>query len=892
MRKNKVRTIVTVIGIVLSAAMFTAVTTIISSLLGYFREVEIDQSGDWHIHAMAVSGENASAAAGDARVEKCSMLENIGYAAIDSRNPDKPYACVQGGDDTFFGSMPVHLTRGRLPLASNEVLIPEHLASNGGVHFAVDQVIELELGSREGRGELEGVVFDQSNPFYEELETLSGGEKRSFAIVGFYERPDFEPYSAPGYTFLTKMDGVSASKTYECYFRIRDPQKNLNAFAEQNMLREYAWEEHTGLLALEGYSRYDNINRVMTNFAAILFVLIFAGSVALIFSAFSISVSERTRQFGLLASVGATRKQIRRSVFTEALALSAVGIPLGILSGVGGIALTLYLLRDKFAGLISNSDLPMHITVTWPALAISAAVALVTVLVSAWIPSRRAMKVSPIEAIRQARDVKSKGRADRSVSAGPIARIFGVEGVLASKYYKRSHRKYVATIISLAMSVVLFVSASALCMYLSSSVGAVDNTMDFDGYYSNMPASDFDRFGAAFREQTTALAAYVGQNEREDREFRYAYLTAANCTEDYMRYLKVSRGSADVSMNRNAAVFYMDDDSFRALIEKYGLDEADYFTDGTGKALALNHDNAPYYTENERHSYVFDYLKSGETSVMLAKPIPELEGYSVSGVYWTGSAYGEGELRAYYVPTDEECEFDANDRPVGQPTALLEYEEIAVGKLITDEVVGAFSYFNLELIFPASAYKGSSGDMNVFFRSDNVQKTISAMTAVMEAGGATVPSRAFYDATEDTRLMNNVITIIKVFSYGFIALISLISVANVFNTVTTNVALRRRDYAMLRSMGMTKKGINRMTNYECLIYGSRALLIGFPVALLFTYAVYRVASDAARMKFTIPVTAAAIAAASVFIVVFASMIYSTGKLKKDNPIDALKDENI
>ena len=162
----------------------------------------------------------------------------------------------------------------------------------------------------------------------------------------------------------------------------------------------------------------------------------------------------------------------------------------------------------------------------------------------------------------------------------------------------------------------------------------------------------------------------------------------------------------------------------------------------------------------------------------------------------------------------------------------------------------------------------------------------------MDDAGIAYSDSSFYDVNEEYRVMNNIVTIVKVFSYGFITLISLIAVANVFNTVSTNVALRRRDYAMLRSMGMTGKGINRMSNYECLIYGSRSLLIGLPIAILITYLIHLVAYEANVMRFRLPWTAIAIAIVSVFLVVFLSMLYSTGKLKKDNPIDALKDENI
>lgn len=888
MKKNRVRTIVTIIGIVLSTAMFTAVTTIISSLLGYFREAEVFQSGDWHIHAASVPGETARLAAEDQRIQKALFLENMGYAPVDSQNADKPYLCVFAADEAFFDSMPVHLTEGRLPISSNEIIVPLHLMTNGGVSVSVGDVLELNIGSRVLSGEGEGIRLSQNNMYMYDEEKLVPGTEKGFAVVGVYERPDFEPYSAPGYSVITSRSGeLDPAKLYEAYYRVENPVKNLDSFVE-DYLGEFESEPHSGLLALEGYTGYDNITTVLTNFAVILFVLIFLGSVSLIYSAFSISVSERTKQFGLLASVGATRKQIRSSVITEALTLSAVGIPLGVASGIGGIALTLFLLKDKFASLL-GSNLPMHITVTWPAVAIAAAVALLTVLVSAWIPSRRAMRISPMEAIRQSRDIRVKGRS----AARLFTRLFGAEGVLARKYYSRSRKKYRATIISLAMSVILFVAASGFCMYITRSAKAVDNRPNFDGYYSFVSPEELYRIRSAAAEQTKELKAYILLDE-QDEQIRYAYINKANATPEYLDFLSVRHGNMPTAVEPNVGFRYLDDVSFRQLLSENGISEDGFFTPGARKALAVNCESSTVYTRNTRVSYVFDYLKSGTASILVSKPVEIPEGCShMNGVFWTGDSYGEGEMRAYFTSSDVEyIEVDDFVRPIGQPTALLEYEEIEIGALLEKEPVGVSDHFKMELIFPMSAYEGESELVSLFFNSDDVQKSIDSLTKVMEDNGIKVDPNGFYDFTENGRTMNNIVTIIKVFSYGFIALISLISVANVFNTVTTNVALRRRDYAMLRSMGMTKKGMNRMTNYECLIYGSRSLLIGLPIAIGVTYLIFRAAADAADMKFTLPWTAIAIAVASVFLVVFVSMLYSTGRLKKDNPIDALKDENI
>ena len=342
----------------------------------------------------------------------------------------------------------------------------------------------------------------------------------------------------------------------------------------------------------------------------------------------------------------------------------------------------------------------------------------------------------------------------------------------------------------------------------------------------------------------------------------------------------------------------MDDAAFRELLKKNGFAETGWFDPEDPKAIVINSASVPVYERQDngnytRVNYVFDFLKKGVDVIRLALEPDPPEGYDRSGNYWSGDVFGEGELLCYYSPRgEEEVAYDDHGRPIGQPTAVPKFEKVKIGVLIEESPCGGFIAGTIKLIYPMSVYTGDCDTVRFYFRSDRTSASIDAMTAILEDNNIAVSDRSFYDVTEEYRVMNNIVTIIKVFSYGFIALISLISIANVFNTVTTNVALRRRDYAMFRSMGMTSKGMNRMSNFECLIYGTRSLLIGLPIAALLSFLIYKVASDASVMRFELPWTAIAIAVVCVFLVVFLSMLYSTHKLKRDNPIDALKDENI
>ena len=195
----------------------------------------------------------------------------------------------------------------------------------------------------------------------------------------------------------------------------------------------------------------------------------------------------------------------------------------------------------------------------------------------------------------------------------------------------------------------------------------------------------------------------------------------------------------------------------------------------------------------------------------------------------------------------------------------------------------------LESVIPEAALN-QFRNTEYFLTSSNHAASFENLATMLTENG--LSSRQLFDYAANAETNRNVITIIRVFAYGFIVLISLIAAANVFNTISTNISLRRREFAMLKSVGMTQKGFRRMMNCECLLYGSKALLLGLPVSCGITYLIYRAVTTAYETFFHLPWAAIGIAVLSVFLVVFATMIYAMRKAKKDNPIDALKNENL
>lgn len=897
LKKNRTRTVVTIIGIMLSAAMICASTTFVSSMQNFVLRCEIYSSGDWHGAVYDAAYKDYEDIRDSGKVSSAAYAQVLGYAKIDSANEHKPYLYVLGGDvaSGYFETMPVHLILGTLPKDSTEIILPEHLTSNGKVNYKLGDTVTLEVGDRT----LDGRRLGQDTPVYTydsetQVEIMSGErlentDPRTYTVVGIYERPAFEDYSAPGYTALTAADTKSADQSpIHCYFKLHKPAGVYDFMKEMGYTQEYRYAYNTKVLLYSGTAPFDSFLTAFYSLAAIIIALIVFGSVSLIYNAFSISVSERTRQFGLLSSVGATRKQLRRMVLFEALAVSIVGIPLGILVGIGGIGITLLLIGDKFSSIV-RADIPMRICVSWQAVVIAAVIALITVLISAWIPSKRATGVSAVEAIRQSMDIKVSGRPVRTSKLA--YKLFGLPGVLAGKHYKRNRKKYRTTVVSLFMSIVLFVSAAAFTDYMMESAEGGLASDQFDLIY----AAESDA-SAAMRPDALLELLFSEQNVTGGTYTKKQFLQG-DISREYVTAMFAGR-FADFGMEREDAapkdlgisgyLYFVADAEFNRLLEKYNLKEADYYDRDNPLGIALDR-NIEFDRRLEKY-VTLDTLK-GDGCVIEGLYYVEIDGY-----YRKDSRIDEnGNKVVLYQNRDNEN--DIIELPYEESFAkytlrsekTIEEAPFFVSRSTPVAINMIYPYSMLESVVPKAALN-QFRNTEYFLTSSNHAASFENLATMLTENG--LSSRQLFDYAANAETNRNVITIIRVFAYGFIVLISLIAAANVFNTISTNISLRRREFAMLKSVGMTQKGFRRMMNYECLLYGSKALLLGLPVSCGITYLIYRAVTTAYETSFHLPWAAIGIAVLSVFLVVFATMMYSMSKVKKDNPIDALKNENL
>lgn len=882
LRQNRLRTLVTIIGIILSAAMFTAVTTSVASLQNFLVEVAIEADGDWHGAAMDVSTAHLEDLEQDAAVRSYTYLQNIGYAPLAEVNNDyKPYLFVGGMGERFTELMPVNLTDGRLPENTSEIILPKHLYTGGRLHYATGDILTLEIGERM----IAGSTLNQWNGYLSpndgEPEELVIREQRTYTVVGFYERPSFENFSAPGYTALTLADGAESS-TYDVYIKLNNPRKIYDYL--ETKFAGYGSTTNNDVLRFNGASNEREFNQVLYGLAAILIGMIMFGSVTLIYNAFSISVSERTKQFGLLSSIGATKQQLMHSVLFEAFFLSIIGIPVGVLAGVVGIDITLQVADNLLMSFLdAHTGVELNLHISWFAIVSAALLGLITVMISAYLPAKRAMRVSPIDAIRQSSDITIQGKEVKT--SWLTYKLFGLEGMLASKYFKRNRKKYRATVMSLFLSVVLFISASSFTTYLKRSATAVIDAYDYDLI---LYSSGVENQMALYKE--LASIEGVTQSGYGFSLHESVVIPIEAISDKYLQFVRDKTGdwfTQAETMEFGAEIYFVEDALYEAFLAENSLDPAIYLHSDFPPAVAS--DFMKIYNGDDGRYYTFNLLESQAVDVVY-KRITTPEGY----YFWGIETDGDGNEIYIFQILSERGETDQ---------IRLSPEEAAVTlTLPVGAVTGSKPFLvdqnlsGVTLIYPYRAMKAIIGQdsdevgTSFYFKAENPKGVYDQMIHVLDEKG--LDTSYLYNIAERVESDRALIAGINLFSYGFIVLISLIAAANIFNTISTNVGLRRRELAMLRSIGMTQKGFNRMMNFECLLYGFRGLLYGIPVSFGVTYLIYRSINEGLQTDFFIPWQSVAIAVGSVFVVVFATMIYATNKIKNDNLIDALRNENL
>ncbi len=928
LKENKTRTIVTIIGIILSVAMFTATIEAFVTVESYLINYAEMYNGKYHVGFNNVEKEDFDTVTKDERVKEYTYIQDVGYAEIGSVNEYKPYLYIAGIPDDFTEIIPIHLTSGRLPENSNELVVSEHVYYNGDVKLELGQQITLDVGQRQWAelvniSEEENIALGGDNrmkltqevPFRapvaeEPQEILINTEEKTYTIVGFCLRPDesVEDFEAPGYTaFTINEDGNNGS--FSIYSVLNQPTKYEQYSSDMTKELGLSRSQINSDLLMFSFQSFNSAFPVLViGLMTILIGLIVFGSVSLIYNSFSISVSERTRQFGILKSIGATKKQIRKSVLYEAAVLCIIGIPAGVIAGCLGIAVTFYFLSDSISTFLADlTDLKMCFVFSPLGVIIASLIGFVTVIISAYIPARKAIKINPIDSVRQTNEIKIRRK---NVKVSPLTgKLFGFEATLSSKNFKRNKRKYRTTVFSLFVSVVLFISASSLASYFTDIVEAESQDMNYDVKVQMFDLGHLDITGDVTVTEELVKKLFDGIKGIEGIEetaFRQEKSEDYNIDRQFIskEYQDMVDRERDFGteqknyLNKHFIYNIVDDASFRSLLKENGLDEKDYFNKNNPKALVYDKNTHIYQTGDEERVYIVPFLDSSKipATLEITQILPYFTENGITYYHFGQTEVINGKTHYVYdIGRDEGEEFDDSTKRYLTEQEAVSYPKISIGASLKEK-----PYFvgnGTNLIYPEyvreSVLTDVPAESEIYIITPEHKKVADDIEKLKKeiAGPANNISVTDYAAEiESTRAL---VTIAKVLAYGFIILISLIAAANVFNTISTNISLRRREIATLKSVGLTRKGMVKMMTFESLLYGLKSLVFSLPVSLGITYIIWLVASDSGYyMSFYVPWDKFLIAILSVFIIVAVSMVYSIKKVNKDNTVDTLRNENI
>ena len=877
LKLNKKRSIVIIIGIILSTALICGVAGLVTSFQKTFVETSKRNSGNYHTIFYDVPKDELKYIEENRGVENYYLSEELGFSYIPNAkvttDEEKPYVNIISMDDNFLKNMAIDIKEGRLPENYSELAISTRINEKYKTNFKVGDTITLDVGELQLE---DGTKLNKHNSYLnntgenEEIqqEEIINSKVKTYKIVGIIERPEtcIEPMEAPWFTVLTKMQKIENKSNIAVLYtnpydyvknteNINKMEKNENNTEPQytfgglrNKYKSYKYDIkiNSELLAYEGANLSDETLKLIYGLGAFIMAIVLVSSVFVIRNGFAISITERLKQYGMLSSIGATKKQIKKSVYFEGFILGIIGIPLGILSGILAIYILVQVVNYILKDFVTNSSLLTY-SISWSAIIVSIVVATITIWLSCKKSAKKASKVTPIEAIRSSEDVKLKAKKIKCSKI--ITKIFKTGGEIAYKNLKRSKKKYRTTVISIIVSVVIFIAISSFIEYGFKMSSAYYTEIDYDYvvYCNNNVSSEDKEEYLKEKEKNTKILADISNLADVD----------------------------EYSINKYISLEMPMDDKHKAELTEYGKYIKEHYLANveidTVNIVSLSKDEYNRYLKKIGGNY--DSYKDG--AILVDNNINTVE----NGKKAQGSMYN----------------WKKGDTIQGKINNK-DYSIKIINK--TEETVkGINNLYNTEatLIVSDEWLEKNIGDyetISMYVKTKDADKLDEEIEQYKQEKNIEDSEIRIFNIQESVRAQNAVVLVISIFLYGFIGVITLIGITNIFNTITTNMNLRKKEFAMLKSIGMTKKEFNRMIRLESILYGVKSLIIGIPIGILLSYGMYNVFKDNMQMSYNLPLKSIIISIIFVSIIIGIIMKYSMSKINKQNIIETIRNDNI
>ena len=854
---NKKRTIVTIIGIILSVALVSAVATMYSSAINSLINYEIYEFGNFHYEYQDVSKEDVQNIQNNFGIAATYLTSNIGYAKLnDSKNEYKPYAYIKAFSKESLDNLSVHLVEGRLPENASEIIIPTHLKTNGRINLKVGDYITLDVGKRVG----DSYLLNQEESYDPESnEHLIDTISKTYQIVGIAERPNrtIEPYNAPGYTFITYLDSKDIPDKVDVYAKYnKTGLKNhvkvtanilgvepdlLQKFLKSDYLSaseydsleaqmknsKYQFNNNNYLITLETNPLDESTTRSLGTVVLIVCLIIVFTSVFCIKNSFDISITEKTKQYGMLRSVGATKKQIRKNVFYEASILGLIGIPLGLLFGLLA-AYILVIVSNFFLNKMMAGGLKLTFSYSPLVLLFTIGLGIITIYFSAFKSARRASKISPIDSIKNSADLKIKARKLKTPKL--ISKIFGIGGEISYKNQQRNKKKYRTTVISIAVSVCTFI---ALASFMSLAFQSIKEELGSSGYNIYLSVKNYNDTTYQKLIETTKLDNIKDVVVRKRSNFGFSN---KHYSKDYLEWHNPELSD---DIDAYLTIFSLNDEAYKKYLQTLNLDYETLKDKGVliDKYPMVKYDNGT----NKEKSRI---------------------------------------LREFDFQVGDTIKGNISDNPTS----------IVVGALSDKYPFGFENYNQSILVVSEDLYKTlptKSTYVEALYYSTAASKLQDEIEEIVNN-----EDYELYNNEERVEMMRNFYILVGIFLYGFIIVISLIGITNIFNTITTNMQLRRSEFATLKSIGMTTKEFSKMIRLESIFMTVKSLIVGIILGTGLSVLIYHYLASSDFSGYKLPIIPIIISIVAVYLLITLLMKYSLRKINKQNIIETIRNENI
>lgn len=875
LKLNKRRTIVTIIGIILATALLTAVATMAVSLKESvtLRSKKVD--GDFHLLLYDMTDKEKESVINNRQVESYYETHEVGYGVLDGCvNDSKPYVYIEALDSDTFEKAEINVTSGRIPEDDSEIVISSHIKTNGGVKYNLGDKITFDIGDRTYNGKK---LYQ--NDTYREDEQLEAKQTKTYKVVGICDRLPYgeEPRTAPGYSVITLANKADTSlNKSDIYLRFNKKalkdrydltadilgvdktlfnklnsgkleDKEIQTLKSQ-LDKTHSYYINNSLIKYEAF--YDSSVAFVYNMAAVVMVIIIITSAVCISNSFAISINQKTKQYGMLASIGATPRQIRKNVFFEAAFMGVIGIVAGIGGGLSA-SYILVVLSNKM--LIDTFEMSIVYAPSLLGVLLSIVLAIVTIVLSALVPAIRASRMSPIMAINHSEDIKIKSKSLKTPKL--IGKVWGEGGVLAYKNMKRNKRKYRVITISIALSVSTFIALYGFMSLLTESVNRYANDkIDLRVYMSSYKSMSVD-------EANKKVSNIVNRinNETNITDFTFArgfYASLKDEPKYSSDYKEVNKYEAGLAENNGyyISIISLGNEEYGKYIKKLGISKE------TAQSGGILVDNTYQYINNGndiKYFNIYDGYKAGDVLTYRIDTSNSSKSLDNSKSSDDTTLY---DIRIVAL---------SNERPFGYDNAYTSYGYL----IVSDDYMNRIDTKNTD-----------STLLNI--NCDDPDKAQDILVNEFNIG-----QNYIFNAAQERRNDEKLILTMKIFLYGFIAIVSLIGITNIFNTVTTGMELRGKEFAMLQSIGMTKKEFDKMIRLESVFYGSKALIIGVVSGTILSYVIY-ISAGESQLKYTLPLLAIVMSVIVVIILLLGIMKYSIAQIRKQNIIETIRNENI